>query len=177
MQKKKAGRKGKYETHIKPFLPAILEMRRTMTERQIAEKLGIAYSTFSKYKDQFPEFSEVLEKGKRNLVADLRSALIKRAEGYVYTEIHETKTQIKLPTDLQMKLLKSGVSEEELKELCTAQLVKHEVKHKQAHPDVAAINLALKNYDKNNWSNDPQMLELRKKEIELRERQIEQNEW
>ena len=69
------------------------------------------------------------------------------------------------------------LSEEELKELCTAQLVKREVKHKQAHPDVAAINLALKNYDKDNWSNDPQMLELRKKEIELRERQIEQNEW
>ena len=42
---------------------------------------------------------------------------------------------------------------------------------------MAAINLALKNYDKDNWSNDPQMLELRKKEIELRERQIEQNEW
>ena len=64
MQKKKAGRKGKYETHIKPFLPAILEMRRTMTERQIAEKLGIAYSTFSKYKDQFPEFFGSAGKGK-----------------------------------------------------------------------------------------------------------------
>jgi hypothetical protein len=44
-------------------------------------------------------------------------------------------------------------------------------------PDVAALNLLLKNYDKDHWSNDPQMLELRKKELELKEKQIESNEW
>ena len=55
--------------------------------------------------------------------------------------------------------------------------MKTEVAHKHAHPDVAALNLALKNYDKENWANDPQMLDIRKKELELRERQIENSEW
>ena len=40
-----------------------------------------------------------------------------------------------------------------------------------------AINLALKNYDPENWANDPQMLQIRKKELELRKRQVEANEW
>lgn len=44
-------------------------------------------------------------------------------------------------------------------------------------PDVASINLLLKNYDKENWSNDPQSLDLRRKELELREKQIENNSW
>ena len=63
------------------------------------------------------------------------------------------------------------------KQIGEARIVKTEVAHKHAHPDVAAINLALKNYDKEDWANDPQMLEIKKKELELRERQIENNEW
>ena len=46
-----------------------------------------------------------------------------------------------------------------------------------SHPDVAAINLALKNYDRDNWSNDPQMQKIREEELELKRKQIEQNLW
>ena len=52
-----------------------------------------------------------------------------------------------------------------------------EVTQKYAQPDVASINLLLKNYDRENWSNDPQALELKKKELELREKQVEANTW
>ena len=44
-------------------------------------------------------------------------------------------------------------------------------------PDVAALNLALKNYDPDNWANDPQMLKIREKELKLREKQVENNTW
>ena len=47
-----------------------------------------------------------------------------------------------------------------------------EVIQKYAQPDVASINLLLKNYDKENWANDPQVIELRKKELELKEKQL-----
>ena len=147
----KVGRKSKYETHVKPFFPEILEMCRTMTEQQIAEHLGVGYSTFMEYKKQFPELTEILKKGRQNLVAELRSALIKKAKGYDYTEI-ETTTEY-------------------------GEVTKVVEKHKSFGPDVAAINLLLKNYDKENWANDPQALEIRKKELELRERQVEANEW
>ena len=71
-------------------------------------------------------------------------------------------------------LIDAGFSPEDIGQ---ARLVKTEVIHKKTTPDVAAINLALKNYDKENWANDPQQLELKKKELELRERQVENNEW
>ena len=62
-------------------------------------------------------------------------------------------------------------------QIASSRIVKVEVAHKKMAPDVAAINLALKNYDREDWANDPQMLDIRKKELELKERQIENNEW
>ena len=170
----KSGRKSKYETHVKPYFPAIMEMCRTMTENQIADALGIGASTFQYYKTQYPEFSAILKKGRQNLVAELRSALIKKAKGYEYTETKEVTEHVKWPDEIYVALLKAGFTDRQIN---SSRLVKTEVAHKQMAPDVAAINLALKNYDKDNWSNDPQMLAIREKELELRERQIEASEW
>ena len=170
----KRGRKNKYETHVKPFFPEIMEMCRTMTEAQIAEQLGIGASTFAFYKSEFPELSEVLKKGKRNLVADLRGALIKRAMGFSYKETKTVTERIKLPDGIKEFLLENGFAEDELGK---SQLIKTEVTNKHALPDVAALNLALKNYDSENWANDPQILDLKKQELELRKQQIENNSW
>lgn len=174
MAKRGRGKPGKYEDYVKPYLPLISEWCRTMTEQQIAEKLGIGYSTFNQYKVDYPEVKEAIKKGKQNLVADLKGALIKKAKGYEYTETKETTEHVKWPDELYTRMLEAGFTPQQIGQ---ARLVKTEVSHKKAAPDVAAINLALKNYDKENWSNDPQMLEIRKKELELRERQIENNEW
>jgi hypothetical protein len=43
-----------------------------------------------------------------------------------------------------------------------------EIVTKEIDGDIAAINLLLKNLDKENWSNDPANLELRRQELELR---------
>lgn len=122
-----------------------------MTEEQIAKTLGVAYSSFRVYKKQYPALENSLKKGRFELVLELRGALIKRAKGFQYTEIKET-----IEGSIVTKIEKTV---------------------KTALPDVAALNLALKNYDKENWSNDPQTLALRKKELELREKQIEANNW
>lgn len=147
----KRGRKGKYQTHIAPHLTEILELCKTLTEQQIAEHFGVGYSTFMEYKKQYPELQETLIKGRKNLVADLRSKLIEKAMGYEYTETETT--------------IENGV------------VTKEVTKNKKASPDVAALNLLLKNYDKENWANDPQSLAIRKQELALRERQIENSEW
>ena len=145
----KMGRKNKYYTHIKPHLKEIPEMLQDMTEEQVAKKLGVAYSSWNKYKLEFKELSEVIKKGNASLVGELKSVLKKRAKGFQYEE---------------RKIIKEhGV------------VVREEIHVKSALPDVASINLLLKNYDKENWANDPQMLELRKKELELREKKME--EW
>ena len=59
----KKGRKNKYYTHIKPQLKYIPEMLQDMTEEQVAKKLGVAYSSWNKYKLEFPELMEVIKKG------------------------------------------------------------------------------------------------------------------
>lgn len=171
----KRGRKSRWETDIKPNLQVIQEMARTMTEKQIAESFGISYTgAWSLYKQQHPELVESLKKGRQNLVAELRSALIKKAKGYEYTETKETTEQVKWPDELYQAMIDARFTPQQLGE---ARVVKTEIVHKKASPDVAAINLALKNYDKDSWANDPQMLALKKKELKLKEQQIEKDNW
>lgn len=173
-EKKKRGKPGKYDTYVKPYLPIISEWCRTMTEQQIAEKLGIGYSTWNQYKVDYPEVKEAIKRGRQNLVAELKSSLIKKANGYEYTETKEVTERVKWPPDMYAALIDAGFTPEQI---AYSRVVKTEVAHKKMSPDVAAINLALKNYDRENWANDPQMIELRKKELELKEKQIEENSW
>jgi hypothetical protein len=117
-------------------------MLQTMTEEQVARKLGVAYSSWNKYKLEFTELTEAIKKGNTNLVGELKSVLKKRAKGFQYEE---------------KKIIKER-----------GEIVREEIYVKSALPDVASINLLLKNYDREFWSNDPQILELRKQELELK---------
>lgn len=74
------GRPDKYESHVKPKLHIITAWARNgLTDKQIAENLNVAYSSFMKYKKDFPELSESLRVSKE--VADLavENALYKKA--------------------------------------------------------------------------------------------------
>ena len=62
---------GKYESHVANRLEVIKGWCRDgLTEEEIAKRLGIAYSTFKKYKSDYPALSAVLKEGKE--VADYR---------------------------------------------------------------------------------------------------------
>lgn len=171
---KKRGRKGRYATHVRPYLNEITEMRRTMTFSQIAANLGVGLSTFQYYTTIYPELADALKKGEQNLVSDLRGALITRAQGYEYEEKKVVTEEVRWDEDMYMALIDAGFTPAQIKR---GKLVKTEVSYKHMPADVASLNLALKNYDKENWSNDPQMLEIRKKELALREKQVENNNW
>lgn len=148
---KKAGRPNKYEQNVKPRLKEIESMCLTMTEKQIAEALGVGHSAWATYKHKYSELSEALKKGRQALVTELRGTLIRKAKGFSYSE---------------KKIIKEdGV------------IVREEIYEKASLPDVAALNLLLKNYDAQNWANDPQMLELRKKELEINAKKAEAAEW
>lgn len=163
----KRGRKNKYETDVKPRFSEITEwLESGATERQIAYNLGIAYSTFNKYKEEKMELKELIKKGRRSVVTKLRGALIQKALGFDYQESKVVSEAVELPIEIREHLLNSGFTEDEISQ---ARIVKTEIANKRSLPDVAAINLALKNYDKDNWANDPQMLALREREIKLKE--------
>lgn len=166
--------KSKYDEYVKPYLNRITEMCSSMTEYQIAKTLGVGSTTFQSYKNQHPELAEALKKGRRCLVSDLRSALIRKAKGYKYTETKVVEERIKWPEELYQAMLDAGFAPEEI---AKSVRIRTETSHKEMSPDVAAINLALKNYDKGNWWNDPAAYDLKREELELKKKQIENNEW
>lgn len=145
------GRPSKYHTHVEPHLKEIEQMARDMTEKEIAKALGVSERAFRDMKSKYPPLSAVLKKGKIQLVRDLKETLIRKAKGFTYTE--------------KKTIIENGV------------IVREEIYTKSSLPDVAALNLLLKNYDRDNWANDPQMLKLKEKELELREKQVDATVW
>lgn len=155
-------RPNKYETHVKPYLKEVREMALQMTERQIAQTLRVGYTSFIEYKKRYPELVEALGQGRRQLVYELKGKLIEKAKGFYYTEVTE-KQERAIDTETGEMLDDLVVTE-------------RKINKRYAAPDVAAINLLLKNYDPH-WYNDPKDYELKKKALELQKEKIEQNEW
>ncbi len=150
----KRGRKDKYFSHIEPNLKKIPKMYESMTEAQIAKKLGVSTASWERYKNEHPELMAALKYSKENLVEELKSALKQRALGYEYIEtvkqVHE----------------EDGKKTKDIKEV-----------KKKCHADVGAIHLLLKNLD-DDWRNDDkQTMEIKRKQVELQERKVEQDEW
>lgn len=171
----KAGRSNLYESLVKPRFDEIVKWGKNgATERQIAKNLGIAYSTFNDYKSKHPELTELIKNARPEIVEELRSALIRKAMGYEYEEKKVVTTRVELPDEMRAILLDAGMDVKTLEE---AKLIRTEITTKREPEDVAAINLALKNYDKQNWSNDPQSLELKKRELALKEKAYEDGNW
>lgn len=144
-------RPDKYKKNVEPHLNEIPELATYMTEQQIAETLKVSYSAFREYKKKHPELMQALKDGRAELVKDLRSILIKRAKGFQYEESKE--------------IIEDGV------------VIREEKYHKASLPDVASLNLLLKNYDSENWANDPQMIAIRREEIELQKLKLEDAKW
>lgn len=143
----KRGRKTVYETHIAPRLDDIRKWRKVgATVENMCDALDVSKTTFHKYLNEKREFADAYKKGKVELVMDLRGELARIA----FKHTLETKK-------VYTKQDKETGHKTQYVEITT----------KEVDGDIAAINLLLKNLDEN-WSNDPQNLELRKQELELR---------
>lgn len=151
----KRGRKSVYDTKIKPRFDDILKwLRNGATEQQIYKNLGITKQTFYTYKKEKMEFFDLLKKGQESLVEQLRGALIKKALGFEYKE--------------SKRITKYEDGNE---------IIQTEEYTKQSLPDVAAANLLLKNYDKENWSNDPRNDDLKREELEMKKKLFDKENW
>ncbi len=76
-------RKNKYETHVEPYIEAIKAWsRKGATEESIAKKLGVAYSTFRRYKEDEPKLMEALRVSKDLADAEIENSLFRKANGY-----------------------------------------------------------------------------------------------
>lgn len=152
------GRKSRYETHVKPFLGEISKWYEDLTEEEIAtKKLGVAVSTFEKYKKEHPELKQALLDGRQNLVIDLKASLKRKAKGFYYTETKTVKVH-DFENDIDV-------------------IAKVETYKKYAQPDTGAAHLLLKNLDPSWHNDDAETLEIKKKQVELQKQKLDQDNW
>lgn len=157
-----AGRKSKYETHVKPFFAKISVMLDGgASEEQVAGALGISYAAFNNYKVKFPELDELCRQPRVTVVQDARSSLVKRANGFTY---EEKEQYIKQEVDP-----------------ITKQPIGNPVMHtkivtKYALPDTNAIYGVLNLYDPE-YVKDKKHYDLKQQELELRKMMADNKDW
>lgn len=161
---KKQGAPSKYETHVKSRFKEIEEwLTLGATEKEIWTNLGIHKSTFYDYKAKRKEFSDLLKNGRKKPVQEIKAAMFKRAKGFQYEEV---------------KITTQHIEYENGDVIIPAKVVRTERTTKTALPDTAAGLVLLQHWAKDEgWSRDPQGLELKKKELELKEKKINEENW
>lgn len=170
-----AGRTSKYYTHVKPRFNDIAKWcKRGASDIEIIKALGIGKSAFYDYLNKYTELSELIKTNRINPVEEIKCALYKRATGFSYKE-KKVVTQCSNYTKQQLEaLMKAGVS---IKELGTPFITKIEESTKYALPDPASAMILLKHWAKEEgWTNDPQSLEIKKEELELK-KEKQESEW
>ena len=151
--KNKAGRKNKYDTHVKPHLAQIKEWASNATEKEIAKNLGIALSSFMDYKNKYPELQQAIKSGQQDLIMDLKSALVQSAKGCTLEEKTITKT---LEDGSVMKITQKPVP-----------------------INTGAAIFLLKNLDKDNWADNWHSVKQKEEELALKKMLAENqvNDW
>lgn len=86
-KKEKPKRRTKYHTHVEPNLVLIEGwVRDGMIDEEVAERLGVAYSTLRRYRKQYPILDAIFINTKEIVDYKVENALLQRAMGYEYKE-------------------------------------------------------------------------------------------
>lgn len=120
------------------------------SDSAICRELKISRGSWYAYLKESKELQEAISNGKQELVNDLTNELIRKAKPHILTTVKTTE--------------KNGE-------------ITVETIEKSVDGDLGALIFALKNYDKENWSNEPNQLDIKKKELELKEKALENNMW
>lgn len=150
----KKGRPNAWTEKIEPRKEEIVEWAKSgATNAEIAEALGIGYSTFCDHLSKNKDFSDSLKQARLSGVPMVKLALYKRALGFEY---EEKKTY--------MKKDENGVT-----------MTYTEITKKQALPDVGAIQTYLRNNTEDFKDKDKTTYDLKEAELELRKLIAENN--
>ncbi len=150
------GAKSQYWSHVKPRFKEIEAwLKGGLDEKDIFANLGIGKTSWENYKNNSPELRELIKKGRETPIKVVANSLYKNATGFYYY------------IDKEVKVKNSDGSERiEIIEL-----------KKFKPPETTACIFYLKNKDKKNWGDNPQMIDLRREELEWRKEQAAFNDW
>lgn len=149
-----------YETQVKPYLTQIREMaEQGVSQNQMAQTLKINLRTFEKYISEEEDLRKAVYSGREVAIKEVENALYKSAIG--------EKVLVKKGMKVKKVVYENGKKKGEVE---TVEPYEEEMYVK---PDTQAGIFLLKNWAKGRYSQDPQMLELKKREQELKERQAD----
>lgn len=150
------GRKGLYFKLVEPRLKEIEEwVRAGNTNTDIAKALGVSIQTFCEYLNKHPELDATVTDARKSAINEVKQALFRKAIGFEY---EETKTYIK--------------KDDDGKEYKYTERVK-----KKSLPDTGAIGMWLRNYDKEWRDKDNVTVEMKRLELELKQKMAEKDLW
>jgi hypothetical protein len=137
------GRPSKYDTHIKPYLREIRQLRAIGTEySKIAQMLHIGETTLYKHKGEIEEFAESIKKGDNQLVDEMEATLYDLAKGKV------VRKKSKINYNADGKILNREETTEELA------------------PNLGALIFSLTNLAPDKWKNKQSVTTMPYDEIE-----------
>ncbi len=134
-----------------------------LTDKEISEELGIGYSTWKNKKSQNKLIKAAIDEVKDTRNQEVEEALFKNCKGYHYYEEVPTK-------------VKEEVINEKGTVLTVEKVVVSTVK-KWKPADLAAQKYWLNNRKKATWKENPNAVELKRKELKLKEMEIEGKAW
>lgn len=134
------GRKAKYKTEYDQIAKKLTVLG--MTQKEIADFLGITEKTLYNWKKKNRSFKEAIERNRFKADIKVMQSLYKRANGFTYKEV--TK-----------KLVTLTEHDEEGQEIEVQKFIKTKEVKKTVPPDVSAIMIWLRNRMGQMWKDKP----------------------
>ena len=129
------------------------------TDKDIAEKLGIGYSTYRKYKTNNVALKGAIATAKDKKIQEVEKNLFKKCKGYNYYE------------EVAFKV-KEEKWDDKAKAIVTTEHVEVRNVKKYSHPDLNAQKYFLNNRSKSKWRDDPNKVDNDKKLTQLKEKEV-----
>lgn len=152
-----------YDDRVKPNLDKIMKMASDgLTQNQIADALGVNFRTLQRYIEQEDELRKAINSGREVAIKEVENAMFNSAIG--------GKVTVKKGMKVKKIIYENGRKKGEVE---TVEPYDEEVYVK---PDTQAGIFLLKNWAKDRYSQDPIMHDLKRREVELKEKLADQVE-
>ena len=152
-----------YEEKVKPNLEKVKELSSEgLTQEQIANTIGVSVRSFKRYSEQEEELRQAINSGRETAIRDVENAMFQSAIG--------GKVSVKKGMKVKKVIYENGKKKGEVE---TVEPYEEEVYMK---PDTQAGIFLLKNWAKDRYSADPIMHDLKRREVELKEKLADQVE-
>ena len=152
-----------YDERVKPNIDKITKMAADgLTQEQIADSLGVNFRTLKRYIEQEEDLRKAIMSGREVAIKDVENAMFNSAIG--------GKVTVKKGMKVKKVIYENGRKKGEVE---TVEPYDEEVYVK---PDTQAGIFLLKNWAKDRYSADPIMHDLKRREVELKEKLADQVE-